>query len=124
MCRVLMPIKPEYAIQILEGSKTFEYRKKKFKRTNVDVIVIYVTSPVMKVLGEVELIDTLEDSPMNIWKETSQSGGINKESYDKYFEGRNKAVAYVLGKVMKYSQEKSLKDYNINYYPQSYVYLD
>ncbi len=51
-------------------------------------------------------------------------GGINKESYDKYFEGRNKAVAYVLGKVMKYSQEKSLKDYNINYYPQSYVYLD
>ncbi len=124
MCRVLMPIKPEYAIQILEGRKTFEYRKNKFKRTNVDVIVIYVTSPVMKVLGEVELIDTLEDSPMNIWKETSQSGGINKESYDKYFEGRNKAVAYVLGKVMKYSQEKSLKDYNINYYPQSYVYLD
>lgn len=124
MCRVLMPIKPEYAIQILEGSKTFEYRKNRFKRTNVDAIVIYVTSPVMKVLGEVELIDTLEDSPMNIWKETSQNGGINKESYDKYFEGKNKAVAYVLGKVMKYNQEKSLKDYNINYYPQSYVYLD
>ena len=115
MCKVLMPIKPEYAMQILEGSKTFEYRKNRFKRTNVDAIVIYVTSPVMKVLGEVELIDTLEGSPINIWKETSQSGGINKKSYDKYFEGRKKAVAYVLGKV---------KNFNINYYPQSYVYLD
>ena len=40
MCKVLMPIKPEYAMQILEGSKTFEYRKNRFKRTNVDAIVI------------------------------------------------------------------------------------
>ena len=124
MCKVLMPIKPEYAMQILEGSKTFEYRKNRFKRTNVDAIVIYVTSPVMKVLGEVELIDTLEGSPINIWKETSQSGGINKKSYDKYFEGRNKSVAYVLGKVKKYNNARSLDDFNINYYPQSYVYLD
>lgn len=49
MCKVLMTIKPEYAIKILEGSKTFEYRKNKFKRTNVDTIVIYVTSPIMKI---------------------------------------------------------------------------
>ena len=124
MCKVLMPIKPEYAIKILEGSKTFEYRKNKFKRTNVDTIVIYVTSPIMKVLGEVKLIDTLEDSPTYIWNETSHSGGIDKRSFDKYFDGRNRAVAYILGNVKKYSQEKSLKDFNINYYPQSYVYLD
>ncbi len=32
MCKVLMPIKPEYAMQILNGTKTFEYRKIKFKR--------------------------------------------------------------------------------------------
>ena len=51
-------------------------------------------------------------------------GSKGCESTWKYFEGKNKAVAYVLGKVMKYNQEKSLKDYNINYYPQSYVYLD
>ena len=41
MCKVLMPIKPEYAMQILNGTKTFEYRKIKFKRKNVDSIVIY-----------------------------------------------------------------------------------
>lgn len=124
MCKVLMPIKPEYAEQILAGTKTFEYRKTRFKRDNVDAIVIYVTSPVMKVLGEVELLDTLEDSPKNIWRKTSHNGGINKRLFDKYFEGKNKAIAYVLGGVKRYSEEKTLKDFNINYYPQSFVYLD
>ena len=61
MCKVLMPIKPEYAMQILNGTKTFEYRKIKFKRKNVDSIVIYVTSPVMEILGEVELKGILEE---------------------------------------------------------------
>lgn len=124
MCKVLMPIKPEYATQILSGKKTFEYRKIKFKRNNVDTIVIYVTSPIMKVLGEVELLDTLEDSPVNIWKKTSHSGGINKTAFDLYFEGKNKAIAYVLGNVKKYNEEKTLTDFNINYFPQSFVYLD
>ena len=71
--------------------------EKKFKRS-VDTIVIYVTSPIMKVLGEVELLDTRIDSPLNIWTETSKKGGINKKAFDLYFKGKNKAVAYVLGK--------------------------
>ena len=28
MCKVLMSIKPKYAMQILDGTKTFEFRKK------------------------------------------------------------------------------------------------
>lgn len=119
-----MPIKPKYAIQILDGTKTFEYRKKKFQRENVESIVIYVTSPVKKILGEVELIGTLEGSPEYIWNKTFQNGGINKESYDDYFYGKHKAVAYMLGEVKKYENEKMLQDFNINFYPQSYVYLD
>lgn len=99
MCKVLMPIKPEYAMQILNGTKTFEYRKIKFKRKNVDSIVIYVTSPVMEILGEVELKGILEDSPEQIWKQTHNNGGISKLAYDSYFEGKNKAIAYMLGKV-------------------------
>lgn len=124
MCKVLMPIKPKYAMQILSGDKTFEYRKSRFKRENVDSIIIYVTSPVMKILGEVELVDILEDSPINIWDKTFIQGGIEKNSFDSYFKGKSKAIAYVLGKAITYENEKTLKDYGINYYPQSYVYLD
>ena len=34
------------------------------------------------------------------------------------------AIAYMLGKVKKYEKALKLKDFHINYYPQSYVYLD
>lgn len=124
MCKVLMPIKPQYAMKILSGEKTFEYRKNKFKRENVDSIIIYVTSPVMKVLGEVQLIDVLEDSPINIWDITFKRGGIDKINYERYYSGKSKAFAYVLGEVKAYKKAKTLKDYGINYYPQSYVYLE
>lgn len=124
MCKVLMAIKPKYAMQILDGSKTFEYRKIKFARTNVESIVIYATSPVMRVLGEVELKGILEDSPYNIWKNTYKNGGIDKASYDLYFEGKNKAIAYALGKVTRYEKELRLIDLDIDFTPQSYIYLD
>lgn len=124
MCKVLMPIRPKYAMQILNGTKTIEYRKNRFRKQDVETIVIYVTSPIMKILGEVKLVDILEDSPINIWNETYNNGGIEKKNYDNYFEGKSKAIAYVLGEVKTYEQEKTLKDYGINYYPQSYVYLD
>ena len=124
MCKVLLPIKPKYARQILNGSKTFEYRKNRFRRNDVDTIVIYATSPIKKVLGEAKLIDVLEATPKNIWDKTSYSGGIDKKNFDKYFEGRSKAFAYALGEVKVYKTEKSLKEFNINYYPQSFVYID
>ena len=41
----------------------------------------------------------------------------------KYFENKEKAYAYELGKIIVYKQPKLLKDFGINYYPQSYVYL-
>lgn len=124
MCKVLMAIKPKYAMQIFSGEKTFEYRKNRFKRSNVDSIIIYVTAPVMRVLGEVELIDILEDSPMNIWNKTWSKGGIEKKKFDHYYEDKSKAYAYVLGNAEQYEEEKTLSDYGIDYYPQSYVYLD
>ncbi len=68
MCKVLMSIKPKYAMQILNGTKTFEYRKNRFRRQNIDSIVIYATSPVMKVIGEVQLVGVLEDEPEIIGK--------------------------------------------------------
>ena len=124
MCKVLMSIKPKYAMQILNGTKTFEYRKNRFRRQNIDSIVIYATSPVMKVIGEVQLVGVLEDEPEIIWEMTYHNGGINKEAYDEYFEGKEKAVAYILGKVKKYDNEKRLSDFHINVPPQSYFYLD
>ena len=42
----------------------------------------------------------------------------------KYFENKDTAFAYELGNVILYDIPKTLNDIGINYYPQSYVYLD
>lgn len=122
MCKVLLPIRPVFAYQILNGKKKYEYRKNRFKRHNVDCIVIYATSPIKKVIGEVKLLKVLEDTPHNIWESTNDCGGIDKKDYDMYFQNKDTAIAYGLGTVKKY--EKELSELDINYYPQSYVYLE
>lgn len=64
--KVLMPIKPKYANQILDGTKKFEYRKSKIRKETVRSVIIYATVPVKKVIGEAEIVDIIEDTPENI----------------------------------------------------------
>lgn len=123
MCTILLPIKPEYANKIVKQTKLYEYRKTICKK-EVDRIVIYSTSPVKKVIAEVEVREVISNSPNQLWKDTKDYSGISKTKYMKYFENKNIAFAYKLGEVIIYNNPKTLKDFGINYYPQSYVYLD
>lgn len=124
MCKVLMSIKPEYVDEILAGRKKYEYRKIKAKRSNVDKIIVYCTSPVMKVVAEIEVLDIMENKPEIIWKKTKNYAGISKKKYDKYFENKDIAFAYKLGNVIKYNEAKKLEELGISYVPQSFAYVD
>ena len=70
MCRILMPINPEYVDEILAGRKKYEYRKIKAKRNNIDKMIIYSTSPIMKVVAEVDIKEILEEEPEKLWEMT------------------------------------------------------
>ena len=124
MCKILMPINPEYVDEILSGRKKYEYRKIKAKKANIDKMIIYSTSPIMKVVAEVDIKDVIEESPEKIWEMTKHASGISKEFYNKYYKNKNTAVAYKLGKIKIYDNPKNLSDIGINYVPQSFVYLD
>lgn len=123
MCTILLPIKPEYAKKIVNKTKLYEYRKSKCKK-NVDKIVIYCTSPVKKIIAEVEVKSIISNTPIKLWNDTKEFSGISKSKYIKYFENNDTAFAYELGNVILYDIPKTLNDIGINYYPQSYVYLD
>ena len=124
MCKILISIKPEYVNEILSGRKKYEYRKVKAKKDNVDKMIIYATAPIMKVVAEIEILKILEDTPDLIWENTKEYSGINKSFYDKYYENRNIAIAYQLGKIKKYNKPKELSDFGISYSPQSFIYID
>lgn len=122
MCKLLMSINPEHVDNILTGVKRFEFRKTKCKE-QIDSIVIYSTSPVMKVVAEVEVLNIIEGTPQMIWNHTSYAAGIDKQFFDSYYNGKQTAVAYALGRVKKYQIPKQLSDFGIKAAPQSYTYI-
>lgn len=87
-------------------------------------IIIFCTTPVMKVVVEAEIKNVLEMSPEKLWKKTNKYGGISKDRFFDYFEGHDKAYAYELEKVKVYRKEKSLAEFGCKSAPQSFVYVD
>ncbi len=119
---MLLSINPEHVENILQGNKTYEFRKILCKR-KVDIIVIYATYPVKLIVGEVEVLDIIEMEKEQLWKLTEKRAGISKDFFDQYYEGRETAVAYKLGKVLKYDIPYSLDKIGVKMAPQSYMYL-
>lgn len=119
---MLLSINPEHVVNILNGSKKYEFRKRKCRQP-VKKIVMYETAPTMLVVGEAEVLEIIEDSPEKVWSVTASFSGINKSFFDQYYYGRNVAVAYKLGKIKKFKQPRSLSDYGLRQAPQSFAYV-
>lgn len=124
MGKILMSIKPCYVDKILSGTKKYEYRKIKAKKNNIDKMIIYSTYPVKSIVGEAEIEEIIESTPEQIWNLTQKYSGITKELYFKYYHDKTNAIAYKLGKIIKYDKPKNLSEIGINYSPQSFIYLD
>lgn len=118
-----MSIKPIYTEEIIAGKKKYEYRKVKPKDDNIEKIIIYETSPIMKVVAEVQVLDIIYGTKEDVWDITKNFSGISKEFYDEYFKNNVNSVAYKLGEVRVYKMPKELKEFGIKYAPQSFIYL-
>lgn len=123
--KVLLSIKPEYAERIFTGEKKYEYRRSLFKRENISTVVVYVTKPVGKVIGEFEIGDVLKGNPNMIWEETKPYAGIDQKAYTEYFSEREIGFAISIKKTHVYKKPLDLVDLNpsIKYPPQSFMYL-
>ena len=122
MSKILMSIKPEYVDRIFSGEKKYEYRKRLCKE-KIDKIIVYSSSPVKQVVGELKIKNVLYDKKDNIWDKTCMYSGIDRNKYDKYYENCDYAVAYEIEKAVLYDEQKDLKDYHIKTAPQSYIYI-
>ena len=106
MCKILLSINPEHVANIMAGSKKYEFRKVKCKGA-VQKIFIYATAPIMQVVGEVEVLEVIEEKPEHVWEKTAEFSGISRMFFDRYFEDKEKAIAYRLGEVKKYRKPKN-----------------
>lgn len=121
--KVLLSIKPKFAEKIFNGTKKYEFRKSIFKNKDVDTVVVYASSPWQYVIGEFQIETILNDDVDSIWEQTREFSGISEEFYRTYFAHKTNAYAIKIGHVTKYKRGKRLSDYNVNFAPQSYIYL-
>lgn len=122
MKQILLAIKPEYVDKIMSGEKRFEFRRKACAQP-ISSIIIYETAPIKRIVGEVAVIKVLKEPPQLLWPVVMNYAGINKSSFDQYFQGAKIAVAYELGKITRYEQPKNLTDLGFSVAPQSYFYV-
>ena len=122
MCRILLSINPVHVQSILNGTKHFEYRKSRCKR-DVDQVIIYATYPIKQVVATAKVDDILEGEPDDVWEQTKSFSGIKRDFYSKYYEGRERAVAYKLSHVEKLNPPKSISEFGLSVAPQSFAYV-
>ena len=123
MATILLSIKPEYADLIFSGRKKYEFRKH-LPRKNVDRIVVYSTSPVQRVIGEVQVLGSFAMTPDSLWEMTKGLSGISQVKYREYFKECTTAYAFQLGQTQLYEAPKTLEEMALKSAPQSFVYLD
>lgn len=123
MIKVLLSIKPQFALKIFDGTKKFEFRKSVFKNSNINTVIVYASSPMQKVIGEFTIDEIMEEEPEALWEMTKRHSGITKDFFDEYFFNRDRAFAIKVKDTTRYKEPKELRDFDLNFAPQSFVYL-
>ncbi|MHB1000394.1 MAG: ASCH domain-containing protein [Armatimonadota bacterium] len=99
--KALLSIKPEFAYAILNGKKRYEFRRKIFSQP-VDVVLIYATMPIGKIIAEFDVLSVISDSPKELWRQTNEFAGIDEDRFFQYFDGYECGYAIEIGNVRTY----------------------
>jgi predicted transcriptional regulator len=121
--RVLLSIKPEFALKIFDGSKKYEYRRAIFKNQEVSRVIVYACDPIKQVIGEFEIEDILHEEPESLWVKTKHHAGISEKRFFNYFTNKSKGYAIKVKATRVYDDPLPLSSFMISSPPQSYMYL-
>ncbi len=77
--RVLLSIKPEFALKIFNGSKRYEFRRAIFKNRNVDRVIVYASNPTKLIIGEFEIKDIYHDEFSDLLVKKKSHAWISKK---------------------------------------------
>lgn len=120
----VLSIHPPYAEKILAGIKRVELRKAPL-RDNVRHVAIYATSPVQKLVGVFSVGQVDVASPDVLWSRYADVAGIDRDSFDRYFAGRDTGVAIGVSGVARLQVPVELQALSATLCPpQNVVYLD
>ncbi|GGT50145.1 ASCH domain-containing protein [Actinomadura citrea] len=123
---LLLSLKPRFADAILNGSKTVELRRQRVSAQAGTLIYIYASSPVMALVGTVDLREVVVANPADIWERFQDQVGVTEREFRSYYESIETASALLLKNPRIWSESISLaqlRDLGSFHPPQSYRYF-
>jgi len=121
--KVLLSIKPEFALKIFDGSKRYEYRRAIFKNQEVSRVIVYASDPIKQIIGEFEIEDILHEEPQSLWVKTKHHAGISEKRFFNYFINKSKGYAIKVKATRVYDDPLPLSSFMISSPPQSFMYV-
>ena len=117
---VLMSIHPEFANAILDGTKTIEFRRRPIA-TDITDGLIYSTSPVKAITGELSISEQVIYCPQYMWAKFGHLGGIDRKRFFSYFKDSPQAVGIIIESARRFTTPRELpKGVKA---PMSFLYL-
>ena len=121
----LLSIKPKYVEAIVKGYKRYEFRKSIFRKEKIEVVYMYSTTPVKKIVGFFRVGRIIEDHPERLWNQLKRFSGLNYIEFFRYFEGKERGFAIEIKSVEEFKTPIDPRDFVPNFVPpQSFYYLD
>ena len=124
---VLLSIKPKYVEEILKGKKKYEFRKVIFRcKEDLEMVYIYSSSPVKKIVGAFVIEDIIEDHPEFLWEKFKDFSGINDErEFFNYFGANKIGFAIEIGDLEVFKSPADPRVLIPDFVPpQSFCYID
>jgi predicted transcriptional regulator len=78
---LFLPIHPQWAIAILNGTKKWEIRTKRPSIEAGDVVVLYATSPLRAVVGSFVAGEVVSGTPRAVWNAVHEDIGSTRATY-------------------------------------------
>lgn len=118
-----MAIHERYAQAIMDGVKRVEFRKRRLA-DDIETVWVYATAPVSKVIGHFSVHQIVQGTPQDIWEQYGSVGIIDHDDFFDYYEGRETAVAIIVGSAERLPDPVALDEIDPRpAIPQSFAYL-
>ena len=123
---VLLSIKPKYVEEIIKRNKEYEFRRSIFRcREDIEMVYMYSTSPVKKIVGRFRIESIIEDHPKNLWESFRDFSGVEVEEFFNYFGDKETGFAIKIKEVEVFKEPIDPKISIPNFTPpQSFCYID
>ncbi|MBC2704685.1 ASCH domain-containing protein [Desulfobacula sp.] len=120
---IALSIKPIYAIAILSGEKTVEFRKNGIP-LDIKTIVLYATQPEQRIVGYFDVKRCEVDHPSVLWEKYGDCGHISFDDFNSYYKGKSSGKCFIVETAYKFKVPVPLsKCKSFTSSPQSFAYL-